>query len=60
MVWDRNGQEINLRFLAGFVGFKQDPETLEICPNVSWCIAKCMSDEEVEEKQRKRNKMFGW
>lgn len=34
VVWIRLGELIPLRFLSGFIGYKQDPRTLEICPNV--------------------------
>jgi len=37
--WIRFGKEIELKFLAGFMGFCQDSKTLEICPNVGWCVA---------------------
>jgi len=30
--------EAELAFLAGFIGYKQDEKTLEITPNVGWCI----------------------
>ena len=54
--WDLDGTEIKLKFLAGFVGYKQDPKTLELCPNVGWCIAESMSDEEIKQKQEKRQR----
>ena len=60
VTWDKLGTEIKLRFLAGFVGFKQDEKTLEICPNISWCIGECLSDKEIEENEANRKKMFGW
>ncbi len=52
--WNRLGQMIDLRFIAGFIGFKQHTKTLEICPNIGWCIAKSMSEEQI--KQRKKSK----
>lgn len=39
VIWVRYGKIISMKFLAGFMGYKQDPETLEICPNIGWCIA---------------------
>ena len=37
--WDNNGTKIDMKFFAGFVGYTQDQNTLEICPNISWCVA---------------------
>jgi len=39
VVWEYHGKELKLQFVAGFVGYRQDPKTLEICPNLGWCIA---------------------
>ena len=39
--WNYLGQDLNLQFIAGFMGYQQDPQTLEICPNLAWCIAHC-------------------
>ena len=36
---DESGKIFYMKFLAGFVGYTQDEKTLEICPNISWCIA---------------------
>jgi len=42
---------VKMKFLAGFIGYKQDEKTLEITPNVAWCIANLMTDEnEINEK----------
>jgi len=37
--WNYMGQGVELQFIAGFMGYQQDPETMEICPNLGWCIA---------------------
>ena len=41
VTWIRQdiGKKFKMKFLAGFVGHTQDEESMEICPNVSWCIA---------------------
>merc|ERR1719474_1992933 len=36
VAWKYQGQEIEMKFIAGFVGYQQDPKSLEICPNLSW------------------------
>eukprot|EP00486_Rosalina_sp_Unknown_P000639 CAMPEP_0201567008 /NCGR_PEP_ID=MMETSP0190_2-20130828/7227_1 /ASSEMBLY_ACC=CAM_ASM_000263 /TAXON_ID=37353 /ORGANISM="Rosalina sp." /LENGTH=440 /DNA_ID=CAMNT_0047986463 /DNA_START=37 /DNA_END=1356 /DNA_ORIENTATION=+ len=36
--WKRMGKELELKFLAGFVGYTQDQKTMELCPNIGWCI----------------------
>jgi len=36
--WDYHGKELELQFVAGFVGYQQDAKSLEICPNLGWCI----------------------
>ena len=41
VTWIRMGEVINMKFLSGFVGYCQDSESLEICPNIAWCIAYC-------------------
>merc|ERR1719347_559435 len=33
-IWD--GKQMDLEFIAGFMGYQQDPKTLEICPNLGW------------------------
>merc|ERR1719228_158318 len=38
VTWNYHGAELKLKFIAGFVGYQQNPETLEICPNLGWCI----------------------
>eukprot|EP01083_Nonionella_stella_P195198 719262_1 len=53
VTWDMNGTIIPLKFLAGFVGYKQDPKTLEIVPNVAWCVAYALTDKEIEDKKAK-------
>jgi len=40
VVWKYHGQQIDMKLIAGFVGYQQDPKTLEICPNLGWCIAR--------------------
>merc|ERR1712154_47713 len=44
---------VKMKFLAGFFGYKQDEKTLEITPNVAWCITNSMTEEEY-------NEMIGW
>ena len=39
VTWKYHGNELELQFIAGFVGYQQESETLEICPNLGWCIA---------------------
>mmetsp|Transcript_30352 Transcript_30352/g.49409 ORF Transcript_30352/g.49409 Transcript_30352/m.49409 type:complete len:421 (-) Transcript_30352:358-1620(-) len=48
--WDRLGTMIDMKFLAGFVGFTQDPKSLEICPNIAWIVAMAMSEAELKKK----------
>eukprot|EP01083_Nonionella_stella_P013084 36911_1 len=60
VIWNNNGCIIPMKFLAGFVGFIQDPKTLELVPNVAWCVAKAMTDKEIQEKEEKKKKMYGW
>ena len=36
--WNFQGKDLDLKFIAGFMGYQQDQNTLEICPNVGWCI----------------------
>merc|ERR1712062_880374 len=38
VIWNYLGKELELQFIAGFIGYQQDPKTLEICPNLGWCI----------------------
>eukprot|EP01084_Bolivina_argentea_P248244 415218_1 len=58
--WTYYGKKLNLKFLAGFVGFTQDAKTLEITPNVGWCIAHEMSKKEIEAKEAKNAKEKWW
>eukprot|EP00484_Ammonia_sp_Unknown_P009678 CAMPEP_0197077568 /NCGR_PEP_ID=MMETSP1384-20130603/212682_1 /TAXON_ID=29189 /ORGANISM="Ammonia sp." /LENGTH=439 /DNA_ID=CAMNT_0042516433 /DNA_START=81 /DNA_END=1400 /DNA_ORIENTATION=+ len=53
VTWNKMGQIIKLKFLAGFIGFQQDAKTLEICPNIGWCIAEEMSKEEIKKRTHK-------
>ena len=39
VTWKYHGNNLKLQFIAGFMGYTQDPKTLEICPNLGWCIA---------------------
>ena len=41
--WQRFGQKIDMKFLSGFVGYTVS-ESLEICPNIAWCIAYCNTE----------------
>ena len=36
--WDYHGKNLQLQFIAGFIGYQQDAKSLEICPNLGWCI----------------------
>ena len=54
--WD----DKKLKFLAGFVGFIQDAKSLEICPNISWCVAYAMSDEEIKKREAEKRSRYGW
>ena len=49
--WVYKGKQLKLKFIAGFMGYTQDPKTLEICPNLGWCI--------VHEKSAKKSKSKG-
>ena len=40
VIWNYYGRNTSLRFYAGFVGAKQDPETLVISPQVGWFVCK--------------------
>ena len=35
-----DGNEYNMKFVAGFFGCTQDPKTLEVTPNVGWLIGE--------------------
>merc|ERR550525_2325282 len=48
VTWDYHGKILKLQFIAGYVGFQQDLKSLEICPNLGWCIVHSKD----EEKQR--------
>ena len=37
--WKCDGRNLRLKLITGFIGFQQDPTTLEICANLGWCIA---------------------
>merc|ERR1719295_2251096 len=50
--WDYHGKELNLQFVAGFIGYQQDAKSLEICPNLGWCIVHGNGD-----GNDKKNKM---
>jgi hypothetical protein len=44
VLWDYLGEEIKLKFVSGFVGATQDPETLTISPHVGWFVARDSGD----------------
>ena len=63
VTWNKMGQMIEMKFLAGFVGFtsteierKQDEKdketikTYELCPNVAWCVATEKKDKKKEDE----------
>merc|ERR1719295_2483702 len=50
VVWKYHGKKLDLEFIAGFMGYQQDPKTLEICPNLGWCIAHKESDKNSKRK----------
>eukprot|EP00487_Bulimina_marginata_P012455 TRINITY_DN8736_c0_g1_i2.p1 TRINITY_DN8736_c0_g1~~TRINITY_DN8736_c0_g1_i2.p1 ORF type:complete len:239 (-),score=21.83 TRINITY_DN8736_c0_g1_i2:231-947(-) len=60
MVWDYNGKEIPMRFISGFCGYSQDPKSLEICPNVAWCVAYSLTEEEIKKKQENKRSRYGF
>jgi len=38
-LWDYRDQELfNMEFISGFVGVKQDPTTMTLCPEIGWAI----------------------
>ena len=39
VIWEYCGEDLKLKYIAGFFGYRQDPDTFEICPNLGWCIA---------------------
>merc|ERR1719145_273380 len=43
--WMCGDQQLDLELFAGFMGYHQDPKTLEICPNLGWCLVHEQSDE---------------
>ena len=56
--WKRNdiGKTFDMKFFAGFVGYTQDKKTLELCPNIGWCIAyKNKSSFDDNEKEKKKS-----
>ena len=53
VTWNYLGQELKLQFIAGFIGYQQDPETLEICPNLAWCIAHCDDNTDANDDDSK-------
>ena len=51
VIWDRLGEIIDMKFISGFIGYTQDPKSMEICPNVGWCIAYSMSGKDANKKE---------
>ena len=42
VTWNYHGIELDMKFVAGFIGFQQNSKTLEIVPNLGWLIAHRM------------------
>lgn len=40
VVWEYHGETIPLKFISGFFGVQQHPETREVSPFISWCIVQ--------------------
>jgi hypothetical protein len=59
VLWDYLGEEIKLKFVSGFVGATQDPETLTISPHVGWFIARDSSDGEETQGTAKKARAGG-
>ena len=56
VTWKYHGNELKLKFIAGFMGYTQNRKTLEICPNLGWCIAHEKSD----KKSKGKSKLSFW
>jgi len=55
VTWYYLGSELKLKFIAGFMGYQQDPNTLEVCPNLGWCIGHEVDKAKKKGKVRKGN-----
>eukprot|EP01084_Bolivina_argentea_P290545 499089_1 len=58
--WNNNGKIEKLKFIAGFIGYKQDPKTLELIPNIGWCVAHEMNEQELKVKRDKEQEEEDW
>ena len=50
------GKVLDLTLSAGFIGYQQDPKTLEICPNLGWCI----THKERAKQSRSKRYHYEW
>lgn len=39
-VWHYHGKEFSMKFIAGFMGVEQDPDTLALRPGIGWVVAE--------------------
>jgi len=60
VIWDYNGKEIPMRFISGFVGYTQNAKTLELTPNIAWCVGYSLSEKEIKERENKKKSRYGW
>jgi len=51
-VWNYYGKEYKMEFLAGFVGIRQNKETMELRPEIGWVVKDRM-------KKKKKKSMWG-
>ena len=56
--WKRNdiGKTFDMKFFAGFIGYTQNKKTMELCPNIGWCIAYANEKKDLNENEKKKRK----
>ena len=38
LLWNYYGEQIEMEFLAGFVGTAQNTQTMQLRPEIGWCV----------------------
>jgi len=51
VTWMYYNEQIPLKFVAGFMGAKQNPKTLEIEANIGWFIGNAKKEKENEQEE---------
>jgi Domain of unknown function (DUF4419) len=52
-VWDYNGAEFEMEFVAGFIGVMQDKTTLALRPEIGWAVKDRKKDDNKKVQQSK-------